>query len=266
MGSVVSVRLSKGERFMPLRDHFRIPLSQSSSWEEVHGQWPAVIVQQLGKILPAQYVAGPRIHLGSQAEVDVVSFEHYRKEEKEVPPFADNGGSVATIVLAPPVWAPSQPTLVMETDLGDYDEYEVRVYDASRNRRLVAAIELISPENKDRPQSRRQLVAKFAALLRQQVSVMLVDIVGSRAFNLYAELLEITGQRDPALGNKPPSMYACACRWRPRGENHVLETWNFELFLAHSLPTLPLWLSEELAVPLNLESSYEQTCRDLRIA
>jgi hypothetical protein len=201
----------------------------------------------------------------------VASFEHYRKEEKEVPPFADNGGSVATIVLAPSVlapsvWAPSQPTLVMETDLGDYDEYEVRVYDASRNRRLVAAIELISPANKDRPQSRRQLVAKCAALLREQVSVMLVDIVGSRAFNLYAELLEITGQRDPAFGNKPPSMYACACRWRPRGESHVLETWNSELVLAQSLPTLPLWLSEELAVPLNLESSYEQTCRDLRIA
>ena len=261
---------------MPLRDHFRTPLSQSSSWEEVHGQWPAVIVQQLGKILPAQYVAGPRIHLGSQAEVDVASFEHYRKEEREVQPFADNGSSVATIVLAPSVlapsvlapsvWAPSQPTLVMETDLGDYDEYEVRVYDASRNRRLVAAIELISPANKDRPQSRRQLVAKCAALLRQQVSVMLVDIVGSRAFNLYAVLLEITGQRDPALGNKPPSMYACACRWRPRGESHVLETWNSELVLAQSLPTLPLWLSEDLAVPLNLESSYEQTCCDLRIA
>jgi hypothetical protein len=124
MGSVVSVRLSKGERFMPLRDHSRTTLSQSSSWEEVevHGQWPAVTVQQLGKILPAQYVAGPRIHLGSQVEVDVASFEHYRKEEKEIPPFADNGGSVATIVLAPSVWAPSQPTLVIDTDLGDYDE------------------------------------------------------------------------------------------------------------------------------------------------
>jgi len=34
---------------MPLRDHFRPPLSEVSSWEEVHGQWPAVIVQHLGK-------------------------------------------------------------------------------------------------------------------------------------------------------------------------------------------------------------------------
>jgi hypothetical protein len=32
------------------------------------------------------------------------------------------------------------------------------------------------------------------------------------------------------------------------------------------LPCLPLWLTEDLAVPLDLEASYEQTCRDLRIA
>jgi hypothetical protein len=29
------------------------------------------------------------------------------------------------------------------------------------------------------------------------------------------------------------------------------------------LPTLPLWLAEELAVPLDEEESYEQTCHDL---
>ena len=32
------------------------------------------------------------------------------------------------------------------------------------------------------------------------------------------------------------------------------------------LPCLPLWLTEDLAVPLDLEASYEQTCRDLRVA
>ena len=32
------------------------------------------------------------------------------------------------------------------------------------------------------------------------------------------------------------------------------------------LPTLPLWLSEELFVPVELEASYEETCRVLRIA
>ena len=31
---------------MPLRDHFRPPLDDIASWEELHGQWPAMIVQQ----------------------------------------------------------------------------------------------------------------------------------------------------------------------------------------------------------------------------
>jgi len=31
------------------------------------------------------------------------------------------------------------------------------------------------------------------------------------------------------------------------------------------LPLLPLWLAENLAVPLELEATYEETCRILRI-
>lgn len=37
------------------------------------------------------------------------------------------------------------------------------------------------------------------------------------------------------------------------------------LMLGQPLPTLPLWLAENLAVPLELELSYEETCRSLRI-
>ena len=36
--------------------------------------------------------------------------------------------------------------------------------------------------------------------------------------------------------------------------------------LGQPLPTLPLWLDEDLSVPLDLEESYEETCRVLRIA
>ena len=34
-----------------------------------------VIVQQLGKFLPPQYVAAPRVHLGSQAEIDIAAYD-----------------------------------------------------------------------------------------------------------------------------------------------------------------------------------------------
>jgi len=153
----------------------------------------------------------------------------------------------------------------VETELADFDEYEVRIYDVRHGRRLVAAIELISPGNKDRPENRGQFVAKCAALLRQRVSVVLIDLVTVRDFNLYAELLQCIGEQDQSLGDHPPATYAVSCCWRPRGVSYWLETWNHRLDPGQPLPVLPLWLTDNLAIPLDLEASYEQTCRDLRI-
>jgi hypothetical protein len=235
---------------MPLRDHFRPPLDNRRSWDELHGAWPTVIVMVLNKKLPPRYVAAAQVHLGAYFEIDVASFE----EE----------GDVTTAV-----WAPPRPTLEVSTDLPDQDEYEVRVYDAERERRLVAAVEVVSPSNKDRPESRRAFVAKCAALLRQHVSVAVVDVVTTRQFNLYGELLEFIGQADPGLAHEPPSLYAAACRWRHGGDSprpHTyLQTWAYPLVLGQPLPTLPLWLADNFAVPLELEASYEETCRILRI-
>jgi hypothetical protein len=171
---------------------------------------------------------------------------------------SDGGGATA-------VWVPEEPTLAVETELPDADEYEVRVYDTKRGRRLVAAVEIVSPANKDRPEHRRLFVARCAALLQQRVAIAIVDLVTVRDFNLYADLLEMLDQSDPSLGAQPPSLYAVSCRWRPQGKKRVLETWNQPLALGRPLPTLPLWLTDTFAVPLELEESYEQTCRDLRI-
>lgn len=244
---------------MPLRDHFRPPVSDRSSWDAVYGGWPMVIVQQLVRILPDPFVAAPRVHLGSEFEVDICAYERVGGRRDLTPDRDDNQ-------LSPASWSAAQPTLTVETELADPDEYEVRVYDTRRNRRLVAAVELISPSNKDRPEARAQFVSRCAALLRQGVSVVLVDVVTVRDFDLYAELLGWVGGRDPSLGDPPPATYAAACRWRPVGTRRVLETWSRPLAVGDPLPTLPLWLTEELAVPLDLEASYERTCRDLRIA
>ena len=44
-----------------------------------------------------------------------------------------------------------------------------------------------------------------------------------------------------------------------------LETWVEPLTLGSMLPTLPLWLEVDLAVPLNLERSDEATFVELRV-
>jgi hypothetical protein len=243
---------------MPLRDHFRPPLDDLTAWEGFHGGLPAMIVQALARKLPRRYLAAPRVRSGSFVAIDVAT--HEKDDPDSAPPEAGNGnGGVATAV-----WAPARPTLAVATDLPEQDEYEVRVYDSKRGRRLVAAIEIVSPANKDRPEHRRAFVAKCAALLQQLVSVTIIDLVTTRNLNLYHELLELIGQDDPTLGPEPPPLYAVACRTTKK-EAWLLETWTHALTLGQPLPILPLWLADNLAVPLELEECYEETCRVLRI-
>ncbi len=128
------------------------------------------------------------------------------------------------------------------------------------------AVEFVSPANKDRPEHRRAFVAKCAALLQEQVSVAIVDVVTTRHFNLYGQLLELIGQTDPALAPEAPAIYAAACRGTKKENTWLLETWTLPVTVGQPLPTLPLWLADNLAVPLELETSYEETCRVLRIA
>jgi hypothetical protein len=243
---------------MPLRDHFHAPLSDQSPWDGFHGQWPAMIVIGLSRRLPRRYVALPKIHLGS-FEIDVATFD---KDGADFLPAggSDNGGGVATAV-----WAPSRPTQAVATDFADMDTYEVNVYDNKYGRRLVASIEIVSPSNKDRPEHRRAFVAKCATLLREGVSVTIVDLVTTRHFNLYSELMEFIGQADPSLGDELPAIYAVACRWVRREKGGLLETWLNPLAIGQPLPTLPLWIADNYSIPLELEPSYEETCQILRI-
>lgn len=239
---------------MPLHDHFHPPFDRRVSWEGFHASWPTMMILQLIQKLPARYTAEPHVHVGSEIEVDVGTLDHH---ELGTQAEGSNNG------LA---YGFSEPSIAVETELLTMSEYEVRVFDTKRNRRIVAAIEIISPSNKDRPESRQVFVAKCEALLRNGVSVAIVDLVTSKNFNLYTELLDLIGQRDPSLGPEPPAIYAAACRWIPRGYKHVLETWSHTLHIDKPLPTLPIWLAENYHVPLDLEACYEDTCRVLRIA
>jgi hypothetical protein len=244
---------------MPLRDHFRPPLSDRRSWEGFQGGWPMMIVNALGQKLPERYIAEPQVHLGSSIEIDVATYGEGDADSLAAVA-GDNGGGIATAV-----WAPPRPTLAVATDLAAVNEYEVLVYDTLSGRRLVAAVEIVSPANKDRPEHRRGFVAKCAALLQNRVCVAIVDLVTTRTANLYRDLMELFGQTDPSLADGAPPLYAVACRCARQADAWFLETWSHPLALGRRLPTLPLWLAENLAVPLELEPSYEETCRILRI-
>src|SRR5262245_56812822 len=108
---------------MPLRDHLRPPVSTRSSWEGFHGMWPGTMVLQLACVLPDNFTAEPRVHLGSYFEIEVCAYEDDERKAPR-PSWQGDSGGVATAK-----WSPPQPTFTADGELGEQYEYEVLVYD-----------------------------------------------------------------------------------------------------------------------------------------
>jgi Protein of unknown function (DUF4058) len=241
---------------VPLIDHFHSPGLELCPWESFHSMWISNLVRALNVSLPRRYRALPDVHLGTQVQVDVATVE----SEQPSP-----SGTRTTNGVATAVWAPARPTQSFTVDFAARDTFELRVHDAQRSQRIVAALELVSPANKDRPASRRDFAIKCASYLQQRVSLVVVDIVTERRDDLYAELLDLLDlSRGLAWASEPP-VYAVACRTTRIGDAWQMETWPETLTVGAPLPRMPLWLADDLAVPLDLEASYEETVRSLRL-
>ena len=239
---------------MPLRDHFHSPVNDKHRWDAVHGQWPAELVRTLFDLLPPGFTAEPQIYHGAPFEVDVAMIDD---DDRMIADIQDGGGGTALLTA---------PTLTIPAHLSMLDEYEVLVYDEQRERTLVAAIEIVSPANKDRPDTRLDFITKVAALLRQDVCVVIVDMVTTTQASLYIELLHMLRRNDPSLSESPPQLYAVTLRTRkPRKSPVFLDAWYYPLTLGQPLPTISLWLSPDLRIELPLEPSYSEMCRLLRI-
>ena len=236
---------------MPLHDHFHKPLSIRHPWTSVHSAWANAIVQQLNQdLLPSRYYALPTTQIGGRFEIDVATVD-------EEPGFSSGPGGTV-------VWAPSKPGVVLSVDFSDLDVFEVQVMDEESGQ-IVAAIELVSPANKDRATAREAFTHKCAALLQRGVSVMIVDVVTERKANLAAELARLVhGNLDSQFGRA--ELYAVACRVVGASLGTQLELWPELLQIGHELPTLPLWIGPELAIPLDLEQSYSAACGTLRLS
>ncbi|HEX8203254.1 MAG TPA: DUF4058 family protein, partial [Isosphaeraceae bacterium] len=219
---------------MPLLDHFHPPLEGRRHWESFHGMWAARIADSLNlTLLPPGYFAEIQVHVGRRIEVDIATFE----EERSVST-AQRYGTTATATLEAPAWAP--PTLVMPALFPD--DIEVQVYSSEGGPTLVAAVELISPGNKDRDEARRAFAAKCSGYLQRGIGLVLIDIVTNRRGNLHDELVRLLGYGDEFLFPSSPSLYAVAYRPLRRDETNQTEVWLEPEEVGKALPTLPLAL------------------------
>ncbi len=235
---------------MPLLDHFHPPLSERRPWESFHTTWASALADALNEgVLPPGYIALEQVHPGAALEIDVATFT-----DPAASPSADTGG---TTTVARTVWTPAVAPLVFPASFPP--SATVEILSSEGGRTLVAAIELVSPGNKDRSTKRRLFAAKCASHLSRGIGLVVVDVVTSRQGN---DLLQLDAAFRMTAGQ---SLYAVAYRPLRAGDMEKVETWPTVLAVGQPLPRVPLSLGADWCVPVDLEESYREACRRRRL-
>lgn len=241
---------------MPLRDHFHPPLLNNPNAESINATWSTLLMLQLNQsVLPKGYRAEQEVFGGPRVTIDLGAID---RTPGGAAPGGPNGTAVGTVATAPRTYAPPVPLLFGDVNFPEPDLFEVRVL-SDDGSRVAAAIELVSRANKDRPETRRAFAIKCASYLQAGISVVIMDIVTARRADLYAELATLIDLPDSLRWNSPTGMVAVSLRVVGVNESVRMEAWPVSLQVGATLPTLPLWLDYDLAVPLDLESTYEAT-------
>jgi hypothetical protein len=238
---------------MPLHDHFHPPLSERRPWESFHTTWASALADILNQdVLPPGYVALEQVHAGAALEIDIATFG----EGTSV-----GAGNVGTTTLPRTIWTPAAAPLVLPAVFPPSATVEILATEGGRT--LVAAVELVSPANKDRPASRRLFAAKCASYLSRGMGLIIVDVVSSRQGNLHNELVDLMGL-DPSF-RQASGTYAVGYRPTTERETGRIECWPAPVAVGVVLPTMPLSLHAELCVPVDLELAYLQACQRRRV-
>jgi Protein of unknown function (DUF4058) len=233
---------------MPLLDHFHPPVSERRSWEGFHGLWAAALVEKLNRdVLADEFFADMQVHIGSQVEVDIATLD-------ESPAAGERSRAGATATLA--AWAPPATDLVFPVVFPD--DIEVQIFATATGATLVGAIELASPGNKDRPETRRAFAAKCVSYLTRGIGLIVVDIVTNRLANLHNEVMGLFGRGEPFLLAPAATAYAVAYRPSRQASGDQIELWPRILTLGQPLPVLPLALRNAGIVPVDLEETYSE--------
>jgi hypothetical protein len=127
--------------------------------------------------------------------------------------------------------------------------------------RLVAAIELISPRNKDRPEARANYLARYLSYLHAGAHLLLVDVhrrpVGFSFADGLAQALRIEQTPFPA-----PMAASYRVGEPAASGGRFVAIWRRALTVGAPLPKMPLPLSVHRSIPVDLEHTYQQAAED----
>jgi hypothetical protein len=227
---------------MPLHDW-----SVTEGWEGVHDIW----IVELLRCVKAQLPAGYRAHLGSAPGLRI-------DPEQGKPDVAvrhwENGNGTGIPPAASPSSEPHRQVVTFELD----PNLAVLV---TRRGQLAAAIEVISPRNKDRPSARATYLARYLGYLNSRASLLVIDVHPFPTGFSFADALAAELQVD-----EPPLPSPMAISIRDGGavpdRGTVLDIWRYPLTPGQPLPTTPLWLPGPVELRVDLEGTYSRAAAD----
>ena len=229
---------------MPLHDW-----TDERGWDSVHPIWMTYLIEWIQPRLPEGYKA----FLGGVPALTVAS--------------ANGRPDVSVRQWGPrPVGEVATGTAVLEPDM----ELSVAIrLDPQRaihidfHGQLVAAIELVSPRNKDRADAKQTYASRYLGYLRLGVHLLLIDVLPRpRGFSFADAITTGLGVELPPL----PSPFAAAYRVGevvPVGEDvgSLVGVWRRQLQVGQPLPDLPLPLNVHQSVIVNLEETYQRAAK-----
>jgi hypothetical protein len=227
-------------------------------WEGVHHLWITELFRWVKPRLPAGYRAYigtvPTVAIGAPAQHPDVSV----RQAGEPQPVGN--GAAASPPPAESVKAgPDVEVAVAAIDPG-------KALYVERRDRLIAAVELVSPRNKDRPASRATYLTRYLGYLLQGIHLLLIDVhrrpLGFSFADEIARELDLTDQ----LPLPPPMAVSYRVGEPAATGGRLLAIWRRPLAAGSTLPLTELPLDVDVSVTVDLEQTYARAAADMYLS
>ncbi|MBX9579581.1 MAG: DUF4058 family protein [Gemmataceae bacterium] len=224
---------------MPLHDW-----TEREGFEGLHTFWMTELIRAIRPELPPGY----RAVIGT-TPVGLVELE-------SVKPDVSVRNGTGHPPRRPPATVPAPDVEVAVAVLEEDPTVQV-----VKSGRLVAAIELISPRNKDRPAARQKYAGRYAGYLHGGVHLLLVDVHRRPVGFSFAQA--VSAELGEALPAAPaPSVVSYRVGPAAAFGGRLLDVWHRPLVVGEALPEMPLPLTYDDAVMVDLEGTYSRAAHD----
>jgi Protein of unknown function (DUF4058) len=225
-----------------------------NGWEGMHHLWIAELLHWIKPRLPE----GFRAYIGSTPALTVGATD--RSPDVSVRRWLPEPGSELNLALP---LADSEPSELPEPDEEVATltlDPQTAIYIATQNR-MIAALELISPRNKDRLSARNYYLARYLGYLKEGAHLLLID-VHRRPLNFsFADAL---GQELQIQQRVCPAPFVASYRVGEKAASggRMIAIWRRPLVVGQPLPKMPLPITVEVSLLVDLESTYSRAAAD----